>query len=67
MNARPTPTRLPPTLVRLTGPAPAGTLVFMHDLGGSVQRLVVIDRDERGIQRRVHEAVRFVPLKSGVA
>lgn len=36
MNARPTPTRLPPTLVRLTGPAPAGTLVFMHDLGGSV-------------------------------
>ncbi|MBV0892996.1 alpha/beta fold hydrolase [Paracoccus sp. Z118] len=33
---RPTAPRLPPTLVRLTGPAPAGTLVFMHDLGGSV-------------------------------
>ncbi len=28
--------RLPSTLVRLTGPAPAGTLVFMPDMGGSV-------------------------------
>lgn len=35
MNRQTAP-RLPPTLVRLTGPAPAGTLVFMHDLGGSV-------------------------------
>lgn len=28
--------RLPPTLLRLTGPAPGGTLVFMPDMGGSV-------------------------------
>jgi protein-L-isoaspartate(D-aspartate) O-methyltransferase len=31
------------------------------------QRLVVVDRTEHGIQRRVHEVVRFVPLKSGLA
>lgn len=36
MNDAPTAIRLPPTLVRLTPPAPAGTLVFMPDLGGSV-------------------------------
>jgi protein-L-isoaspartate(D-aspartate) O-methyltransferase len=39
----------------------------LHDVGGDVQRLVVVDRDERGSHRRVHEAVRFVPLESGLA
>lgn len=33
--------------------------------GGSRQMLVVVDKTESGIQRTVHEAVHFVPLKSG--
>lgn len=33
--------------------------------GGHRQVLVVIDHAEHGMERRVHEAVRFVPLKSG--
>jgi len=33
---------------------------------GSGQVLVVIDRDETHFKRRVHEAVHFVPLRSGV-
>lgn len=32
-----------------------------------LHRLVVVDRDERGWHRSMHEAVRFVPLKSGLA
>ncbi len=36
MNASAPAGRLPPTLVRLTPPAPGGTIVFMPDLGGSV-------------------------------
>ena len=39
----------------------------MHEGADGAQRLVVVDRDEAGIRRRVHEAVRFVPLKSGLA
>lgn len=32
---------------------------------GAEQVLVVVDRDERGLHRREHEVVLFVPLKSG--
>lgn len=35
--------------------------------GGRGQVLMVVDRNEGGYSRRVHEAVHFVPLKSGVA
>ena len=31
------------------------------------QALVVIDKTTRGVERRVLEAVHFVPLKSGIA
>jgi protein-L-isoaspartate(D-aspartate) O-methyltransferase len=34
---------------------------------GSAQVLVSVDRDETGWSRRVHEGVRFVPLRSGTA
>ena len=34
--------------------------------GGRGQVLVVVDRTERGLVREEHEAVHFVPLKSGV-
>ena len=34
--------------------------------GGRGQVLVVVDRDERGCHRTEHEAVHFVPLKSGI-
>jgi protein-L-isoaspartate(D-aspartate) O-methyltransferase len=34
--------------------------------GAASQALVVIDRTERDFKRQVHEAVHFVPLKSGV-
>jgi protein-L-isoaspartate(D-aspartate) O-methyltransferase len=48
--------------------AVGGRLVApLHDAADAVQRLVVVDRNESGIHRRVHEAVRFVPLKSGLA
>jgi protein-L-isoaspartate(D-aspartate) O-methyltransferase len=33
--------------------------------GGSRQVLMVVDRTEHGVERHIHEAVRFVPLKSG--
>jgi protein-L-isoaspartate(D-aspartate) O-methyltransferase len=36
-------------------------------LRGDAQVLVTIDRDERGLTRREHESVRFVPLRSGTA
>lgn len=39
----------------------------LHDASDAAQRLVVVDRNESGIHRRVHETVRFVPLKSGLA
>jgi protein-L-isoaspartate(D-aspartate) O-methyltransferase len=47
--------------------AVGGRLVApMRAPGGSAQVLVVVDRDEGGWHRRLHEAVQFVPLKSGV-
>ena len=48
--------------------AVGGRLVApMRSPDGSGQVLVVVDRDEAGLRRRLHEAVQFVPLKSGVA
>jgi protein-L-isoaspartate(D-aspartate) O-methyltransferase len=44
-----------------------GRLVSPVEQAGGGQALVVIDRREDGYDRRVHEAVRFVPLKSGLA
>lgn len=48
--------------------APGGRLVApMDDARGRGQVLVVVDRDAEGRLHRVfHEAVRFVPLKSGI-
>jgi protein-L-isoaspartate(D-aspartate) O-methyltransferase len=43
-----------------------GGRLVMPQQQGSAQVLVVIDRHERGIDRTDHEAVRFVPLESGV-
>ncbi len=37
-----------------------------HSAGGG-QVLIVIDRTARGLERRILEAVHFVPLKSGIA
>jgi len=37
----------------------------VQEPGGRRQVLVVVDRSEAGYERIVHEAVRFVPLKSG--
>jgi protein-L-isoaspartate(D-aspartate) O-methyltransferase len=37
----------------------------VHDAGGKRQVLVVVDRTEEAYERSVHEAVNFVPLKSG--
>lgn len=37
-----------------------------HSVGGG-QALVVIDKTARGLERRILEAVHFVPLKSGIA
>jgi protein-L-isoaspartate(D-aspartate) O-methyltransferase len=47
--------------------AVGGRLVSPVEQAGGGQALVVIDRREDGYDRRVHEAVRFVPLKSGLA
>lgn len=49
--------------------APGGRLVApMSDARGAGQVLVVVDRLEDGsLRRSVHEAVRFVPLESGLA
>jgi protein-L-isoaspartate(D-aspartate) O-methyltransferase len=44
-----------------------GRLVSPVEQAGGGQALVVVDRREDGFERRVHEAVRFVPLKSGLA
>lgn len=47
--------------------APGGRLVApMHAGEGRGQVLMVVDRTETDWVRRVHEAVHFVPLKSGV-
>jgi protein-L-isoaspartate(D-aspartate) O-methyltransferase len=48
--------------------AVGGRLVApMQSADGRGQVLVVVDRQEGGYLRHVHEAVHFVPLKSGVA
>ena len=47
--------------------AVGGRLVApMHRAGGRGQVLLVIDRDEGGCRHAEHEAVHFVPLKSGI-
>ncbi len=43
-----------------------GRLVAPLEDSRGRQSLVVVDRDERGYRRSVHEEVRFVPLKSGL-
>jgi protein-L-isoaspartate(D-aspartate) O-methyltransferase len=57
---------LPPTWLEQL--APGGRLVApMHDARGGAQVLTVVDRDERGAYAWTrHEAVLFVPLKSGL-
>lgn len=46
--------------------AVGGRLVApLHDVCRGGQMLVVIDKTEDGLQRSIHDAVRFVPLKSG--
>jgi protein-L-isoaspartate(D-aspartate) O-methyltransferase len=48
--------------------APGGRLVApSRPEGSDEQVLLAFDRDDQGVTRRVHEAVRFVPLRSGVA
>jgi protein-L-isoaspartate(D-aspartate) O-methyltransferase len=44
-----------------------GRLVSPVEQAGGGQALVVVDRREDGYDQRVHEAVRFVPLKSGLS
>jgi protein-L-isoaspartate(D-aspartate) O-methyltransferase len=46
--------------------AVGGRLVAPVRTGADRQALVVVDRDERGHHRSMHEAVQFVPLKSGL-
>ncbi|HEX6361838.1 MAG TPA: protein-L-isoaspartate(D-aspartate) O-methyltransferase [Albitalea sp.] len=47
--------------------AVGGRLVApLQEPGAAGQSLVVIDRTETALKRQVHEAVHFVPLKSGV-
>jgi protein-L-isoaspartate(D-aspartate) O-methyltransferase len=38
----------------------------VRELGSDRQVLVVVDRTEQGLRHSVHEAVHFVPLKSGL-
>ncbi|QNK76101.1 protein-L-isoaspartate(D-aspartate) O-methyltransferase [Variovorax sp. PAMC28562] len=47
--------------------AVGGRIVAPTQSAGGGQALVVIDKTARGIERRVLEAVNFVPLKSGIA
>jgi len=48
--------------------AVGGRLVApLHDAPGRPQRLVVVDRTEAALRHSVHEAVHFVPLRSGLA
>jgi protein-L-isoaspartate(D-aspartate) O-methyltransferase len=44
-----------------------GRLVSPVEQGSGVQALVIVDRAEAGFTRTVHGAVKFVPLKSGLA
>jgi len=44
-----------------------GRLVSPVEQGGGAQALVIVDRAEAGFIRTVHGAVKFVPLKSGLA
>jgi protein-L-isoaspartate(D-aspartate) O-methyltransferase len=47
--------------------AVGGRLVApLHEPGSTHQVLVVVDRTEHGYEHAVHEAVKFVPLKSGL-
>lgn len=46
--------------------AVGGRLVAPVELHGGHQQLVVVDRDEHGVRRSVHDAVHFVPLKAGL-
>ncbi len=46
--------------------APGGRLVAPVEMGAGRQALIVVDHTERGLERRVHETVQFVPLKSGL-
>jgi protein-L-isoaspartate(D-aspartate) O-methyltransferase len=47
--------------------APGGRLVAPIRTQGSQQTLVVVDRNDAGYRRSVHDAVHFVPLKAGLA
>jgi protein-L-isoaspartate(D-aspartate) O-methyltransferase len=47
--------------------AVGGRLVAPVHEGGRAEMLVVVDRDAEGYHRSVHETVKFVPLKSGIA
>ena len=47
--------------------AVGGRIVAPTQATGGGQALVVIDKTARGLERRVLEAVNFVPLKSGIA
>jgi protein-L-isoaspartate(D-aspartate) O-methyltransferase len=47
--------------------AVGGRLVSPVEQSAGGQALVVVDRREDGFDRQVHEAVRFVPLKSGLS
>jgi protein-L-isoaspartate(D-aspartate) O-methyltransferase len=47
--------------------AVGGRLVSPVEQSAGGQALVVVDRREDGYDRQVHEAVRFVPLKSGLS
>jgi protein-L-isoaspartate(D-aspartate) O-methyltransferase len=48
--------------------AVGGRLVSpVQERGGRGQVLVVVDRHAEGYERSIHEAVKFVPLKSGLA
>ena len=44
-----------------------GRLVSPVEQGSGAQALVIVDRTEAGLTRTVHGAVKFVPLKSGLA
>lgn len=46
--------------------AVGGRLVAPVQIEGGRQQLVVVDRDEQGVRRSVHDAVHFVPLKMGI-
>ncbi len=47
--------------------APGGRIVAPVQSGNAGQALVIIDKTNRGVERRFLEAVNFVPLKSGIA